>query len=374
LLQGWQYELKLPLGIGVIGLGFIGREHIYALTTLAQEGAIPVKITAICDTNISRLNAAQQEYEVGTIHKNYKELIDDTNVDVIYICTPTKWHPEIVEASVAAGKPFFCEKPLATDFTKVKHLYKMVEKSKIPAQVGLVLRFTPQFLYLHRLHRENNYGKLIGINFCDDQQFPIGDFYGSKWRVDPDIAGSGVLLEHSIHDVDIIRWLYGDVSSVYADITTIGDYPVEDQATTILHMKSGAVCTLTTLWHNIFRPSDRSLQIFYEDAYIELAFETFGQHLSIQHGEKPPYVVPEEELYKLAVKDLSLAGEITPNQTISLVRKGKSGQFAQAWRFIQNLIESSPCSPDFQEGYYAHELVEAAYISSKRRTPISLPL
>ncbi len=366
--------MEPQLGIGVIGVGFIGRDHIYALNTLASKGAIPVRIAAICDTDKAKLGAAQQELGIDTTYENYKELIDDSNVDVLYICTPTYWHPEIIQSTIAAGKPFFCEKPLATDFLKVKQVCNMVKKSKLPAQVGLVLRFTPHFLYLRHLLRENDYGKLIGINFRDDQQFPVGDYYRSDWRADPNIAGAGVLLEHSIHDVDLIRWIFGDISRVYADITTVGEYKVEDQATVILHLQNSAVCTLTTLWHRVFRPSDRFIQIFYEDAYIELAHETFNQHLRIQIGEKPPKVVTDKELYSATIEDLNLGGNITQEETRALVGMGKSGQIVQAWRFIQNLLEGSPCSPDFQEGYFAHELIEAAYISSQRCAPISLPL
>ena len=363
------------LGVGVIGVGFIGREHLHALTTLCREGVIPARLAALCDVDSQRLKEASREFGPAPCYRDYRELLEDPAVDIVYICTPTRWHPEMVEAAIAAGKPIFCEKPLATDFATVQHLCRAVKESGLQAQVGLVLRFYPHLLYLQRLHRESPYGRLLAVHLRDDQQFPVGPYYGSTWRADPAIAGSGVLLEHSIHDVDLLRWIYGEVEWVYADVTNIGGHAVEDQATLLLHMKEGAVCSLTTVWHRVYRPSERLIQVFYEDAYIALILETFKQQLDIQVGERPTRTIPDEELTTTLLEELGLRGVSTSKeQDRELVRRGRAGHFAQTWSFIQNVAEGTPCSPDFEEALRAHELVEAAYQSSQRHTPIHLPL
>jgi predicted dehydrogenase len=363
------------LGVGIVGVGFIGQDHLYALQTLAREGAIPIRIAALCDTDSTRLKDVAKEYRVDATFQDYHKLIADPAVDVVYVCTPTRWHPEVVKAAAATGKPLFCEKPLATDFATARRLCRELEGTGVPAQVGLLLHFWAHFLYLRRIHQKGEYGRLLGINFSDDQQFPVGDFYKSRWRADPAIAGSGVLLEHSIHDVDIIRWLYGDVERVYADITTVGDHAVEDQATVVLHLHSGPVCTLTTLWHEVWRPSERFVQVFYEHAYIAAQLGSFKEQLSIQVDDQPMRAVPEEDLTSVVLEDLALSGIATSKERErTLVRQGKAGIFPQAWRFIQNLQEGKPCSPSFSDAYRAHELVEAAYRSSRRRIPMRLPL
>lgn len=363
------------LGVGIVGVGFIGQDHIYALRTLASEGAIPVRIAALCDTDSTRASDVAREVHVDATYQDYGKLIADPTVDVVYVCTPTRWHPEIAEAAAAAGKPIFCEKPLARDFATVRKLCREIEGAGVPAQVGLVLHFWPHLLYLRRVHQKGEYGRLLGVNFCDDQQFPVGDYYKSRWRADPAIAGAGVLLEHSIHDVDAIRWLYGDVERVYADITMAGDHVVEDQATVVLHLRSGPVCTLTTLWHQVWRPSERLMQIFYEHAYIAAELGTFKELLGIQVDDQPMRTVSEEDLTSVVLEDLALSGiATTKERDRTLVRQGKAGFLAQAWRFIQNLLEDKPCSPSFLDAYHAHELVEAAYRSSQRRVPVRLPL
>jgi len=363
------------LGVGIVGVGFIGQDHIYALRTLANEGAIPVRIAALCDTDSTRLKEVAKEARVEATYQDYRKLIADPAVDAVYVCTPTRWHPEIVRTAAAARKPIFCEKPLATDFTTARGLCQEIERSGVPAQVGLLLHYWAPFLYLRRIHQKSEFGRLLGVNFCDDQQFPVGAFYKSSWRGDPAIAGSGVLLEHSIHDVDAIRWLYGDVERVYADITTVGDHAVEDQATVVLHLRSGPVCTLTTLWHQVWRPSERVVQVFYEHAYIAAELGTFKEQLSIQIDDRPMRTVSEEDLTDVVLEDLALSGiATTKERERALVRQGKAGILAQSWRFIQNLLEGKACSPSFSDAYYAHELVEAAYRSSRRRAPIRLPL
>jgi predicted dehydrogenase len=363
------------LGVGIVGVGFIGQDHIYALKTLASEGAIPVRIAALCDVDSTRLKEVAKESHVDATYQDYRKLIADPAVDVVYVCTPTRWHPEIVKTAAAAKKPIFCEKPLATDFATARGLCREIERTGVSAQVGLVLHYWAHFLYLRRIHQKGEYGRLLGVNFSDDQQFPVGDYYKSSWRGDPAIAGAGVLLEHSIHDVDVIRWIYGDVERVYADITTVGDHAVEDQATVVLHLRSGPVCTLTTLWHQVWRPSERMVQIFYEHAYVAAELGTFKEVLRIQVDDQPMRTLSEQDLTDVLLEDLALSGIATTRERErALVRQGKAGIFAQAWRFIQNLLEGKACSPSFADAYHAHELVEAAYRSSQRRIPIRLPL
>jgi predicted dehydrogenase len=367
--------MKTPLGVGIVGVGFVGQGHIYALRSLAREGAIPVSIAALCDTDSTKLREVAKDVQAAATYQDYRKLVADPAVDVVYVCTPTRWHPEIAETATTAGKPIFCEKPLATDFATVRHLCRAVERSGIPAQVGLVLHFWPHFLYLRRIHQKGAYGRLLGVNFCDDQQFPVGAYYKSSWRGDPAIAGSGVLLEHSIHDVDAIRWLYGDVDHVSADITTVGDHMVEDQATVVLHLRSGPVCTLTTLWHQVWRPSERLVQIFYEHAYIIAELGSFHESLKIQVDDQPTRTISKEDLTAVMLEDLALSGTtVADERKRTLIREGTAGMFAQAWRFVQNLLENKACSPNFSDAYHAHELVEAAYRSSKRGVPIQLPL
>ena len=112
----------------------------------------------------------------------------------------------------------------------------------------------------------------------DDQYFPIGGMYGSDWRADVSIAGGGTLLEHSIHDLDLLAWMLGPVVSVVARTQNHAGHPgIEDVAAVTLEHSSGAISTLLSVWHGIkTRPSTRRLEVFFERGHAVLENEQVG--------------------------------------------------------------------------------------------------
>jgi predicted dehydrogenase len=102
--------------------------------------------------------------------------------------------------------------------------------------------------------------------------------YRSTWRGDPDRAGSGTLLEHSIHDLDILEWLFGPIESVAAHTAHVhGIAGIEDSVSALMRFESGASATLTSVWHDVLaRPSQRRMEVFCERALLTLEGDTFG--------------------------------------------------------------------------------------------------
>ena len=147
------------------------------------------------------------------------ELIDSPDIDAVYVCVPTSHHKELVLRAAARGKHVFCEKPLATNIADVEEMAEAVQRAGVTHGVGLVLRHSPVMTVLKELIEDPTLGRMMAILFRDDQFFPITGHYASEWRKDRDIAGAGTLLEHSIHDVDVLRWFGGEVAAVRGSIS-----------------------------------------------------------------------------------------------------------------------------------------------------------
>ena len=111
-----------------------------------------------------------------------------------------------------AASPVFCEKPLAPTLADCLEIAALLEQ--VPHQVGLVLRHAPVFRPWPRPSRRAGYGRPMALVLRDDQYFPIQGMYGSTWRSDVDKAGGGTLIEHSIHDLDVLDWILGDPATV----------------------------------------------------------------------------------------------------------------------------------------------------------------
>ena len=135
--------------------------------------------------------------------------------DAVWVCTPTAAHRAAVDEAVAAGCAVFCEKPLDRDLAGARALVEAVAAAGVPSQSGLVLRSAPVFRALRDLIAGGSLGAPMAAVFRDDQYFPIQGTYASRWRAEVAQAGGGCLIEHSIHDVDILRFCFGEVDAAW---------------------------------------------------------------------------------------------------------------------------------------------------------------
>ena len=123
----------------------------------------------------------------------------------------------------------------------------------------------------------------------DDQYFPVQGLYGSTWRGDVAHAGGGTVIEHSIHDVDVLRWILGDPVEVSARTATRFGYPgIEDTAAATFAYADGSVAQLTSVWHQVLsRESSRRLEVFCEKAMLWTDDDYLGPlHVQTDDGEQ----------------------------------------------------------------------------------------
>ncbi len=206
--------------------------------------------------------------------------------DAVYVCTPTAAHRGAVDEALAAGRAVFCEKPLDRDLARATALVEAVAAAGVTSQCGLVLRSAPVFRSLRDLVAEGTLGAPMAAVFRDDQYFPIRGTYASQWRADVAQAGGGCLIEHSIHDVDILRFCFGEVDRLAARTANhAGHESVEDLAVVSLSFASGLEANLTSVWHDILsRGSTRRVEVFCREGMVWLENEFRGP-LHIQTSE-----------------------------------------------------------------------------------------
>jgi len=345
------------LHIGLIGCGFIGRFHSRAIRGLIRLGLIDARYVAVCDRIEERARTFAETAEVPTATTDPFAVIDSPEIDVVYVCVPTAGHKELVLRAAERGKHVFCEKPLATTLADVEEMVSAVRSAGIKAGVGLVLRHSPTITVLKSLTEDAGLGRLMAIVFRDDQFFPIEGHYGSDWRKDHRQVGSGTLLEHSIHDVDVLRWLAGDVRSLRGSVSNFaGHERVEDLALAHLSFESGAQAELVSVWHNVLgRPSQRQLEVFFENGLFRVEHDFFGP-LQLQTQANPPQTIDEEEVRH---RYLRLVGLNDP-----LYEEALSRHTLEDYFFLTSVAEGRAPFPDFETALAAHRLVDAIYRSA----------
>ncbi|MFV0525432.1 MAG: Gfo/Idh/MocA family protein [Acidimicrobiales bacterium] len=329
------------LRIGFVGCGLIARAHAAGLDPV--RGAVIGPVYDVDGERATRFAAdvgGADTRVVGSV----ESVIDDC--DAVYVCTWTAAHPGIVRAAAEAGRAVFCEKPLATGLAEATAMTETVTGAGVTNQVGLVLRGSPAFRWLINLLGRPEVGPVMNVVFRDDQYLPTQGMYGSVWRGDPARAGAGTLLEHSIHDLDLLRWMLGPITSVSALTgSTHGITGIEDQATVMLVSASGAQAALVSVWHEVLsRPSQRRVEVFCRDATITLEGDWWGP-VGVEW--------PDGETQRWAGEELAAVAA----DADGLAHSPDAG-------FVAAVAAGETAHPDFTVALAAHVLADAAYRSA----------
>ncbi len=335
----------MTVRVGFLGGGFIAHHHGKMLHTSGADATIaavhdpdPVKAQAFAAASGATVTASEAE------------LLD--GVDAVYVCTWTAEHPRLVAEVAERGLPVFCEKPLAVDLASARAMVAAVVDAGVVNQVGLVLRDSPAFGYLRHLVGQPDSGRVMSVVLRDDQYIPIQGQYGSTWRADPTKAGSGTLLEHSIHDLDILEWMLGPIEAVSASSREFHQIDgIEDVFAATLEFASGALGSLVSVWHDLLeRPSLRRVEVICERAHLWLEDDLWGP----VHWTRPG----------------GQAGSVGgPELTAALAQAGLEPRNPDQ-AFIEAVTRGEPASPDFAVALRAHQVADALYRSaaSKRST------
>ncbi len=344
--------------VGIIGAGLIGRFHSRGVHGLTKLGLVDATYVAVCDRDLERAETFARIANLDFATADPDELIASPKVNTVYVCTPTAEHNELVLRAAAAGKHVFCEKPLARTLAGAQEMYDAVQSAGIRHQVGLILRHSPVFTVLKEMISDPALGRLMTIIFRDDQAFPVQGHYGSDWRGDVAIAGGGTLIEHSIHDLDLLTWLAGDDESVQAQTRNYaGHEGVEDLASVMLNFADGATAQLTSVWHDIKgRPSGRNLEVFFERGYFSVDQDFFGSIKYETNDTQGPATISDEEVRQ---RYLDIVGLDKDAFDQALGKYSLEDYF-----FLQALAEDREPHPGFDVALRAHKLVDAAYCSA----------
>ena len=261
--------------IGFVGTGLIAWAHGLGLRAMIEAGVVDADISVVLDRNETRAERFGTTFGAEVVPE-LDALME--RCDAVWICTPTVAHRSAVDAALTHGRAIFCEKPLATDLEGAGALVAAVTAASVPAQCGLVLRSAPVFGALRDLVASGVLGRPMAAVFRDDQYFPTQGTYASQWRADVAQSGGGCLIEHSIHDVDILRFCFGDVDRLGARTSNFsGHEGVEDLASVSLSFASGLEAHLTSVWHNILsRGSTRRIELFCQEGMVWLDDEFRG--------------------------------------------------------------------------------------------------
>ena len=262
------------LRIGIIGL--MGYGATYFKTIDSIEGA---RVTALCDTREDVLAREAAKHGIERTYTDYHQLVEDDQVDAVFIATPHFLHHAMTMASIKAGKHVFCEKPLAMN---AKEAFEMVEAAKA---AGVKLG-------THYNRRQSSHVKMIKKAVSEGK---LGDVYAfnakwmarytafmfspdSAWRIDKKKAGGGILIGRGSHMIDAALHILGNplVLSVKANVSNrLCGFSVDDYAMVMLGLEGGSTITV-----------ECSYEAHLADYQEKIEYEAFGTKAGIYAVEQ----------------------------------------------------------------------------------------
>lgn len=237
------------LRIGIVGAGGIARRHVQELAGL--DG---VRVTAVVDLDPVRARALAEQAG-ATVYARPAEAIP--HIDAAYVLTPPRARLEIVTELAAAGLPVFCEKPLAATVEAAERLTEVVDAAGIPFFVGFMRRWHPANVRLRALLASGAIGE--PVQFFRRRVGRL-DLAPGDWRTDTGQL-CGVTVESASHDLDLLRWLAGDIADASGVVSeTRPDLPGYDESmAATLRFASGATGVLQVSWRSGFARNELSV-------------------------------------------------------------------------------------------------------------------
>jgi len=265
------------IGIGIIGVGIMGRGHALYLSDYVKGG----KVVAIYDANLLTAQKVAKEVfkKTKVLPKVYKELsmiLDDQQVKAVIIASPDHLHANHLEQAVLAGKDVLCEKPLASKEKDARKVAKLVRNSKSIVGIGFMRRFDRPYQDLKKEIESGKYGKVLQIR-CTSR------------NVSSPTATTAMLLTNvAVHEIDIIRWLLGEeivsVGVNFAKITRKANSNLSDPISVNCHTESGVLVTIDICANSTYG-YEVGMEVITENG--SLVIENLGQ-LNIAYNFKLP--------------------------------------------------------------------------------------
>lgn len=202
----------------MINWGIIGCGDVTEVKSGPAFNKVPgSKLVAVMRRNAEKAADYAIRHNVPKWYAEAQELINDPDINAIYISTPPSSHEEYALAAIKAGKPVYVEKPMALNYKAAKSIANAAQKAGVKLTVAHYRRQWPLFLKLKELLAQQTIGEIRLVRLLLDKLAPTAVQIANEknaWRVNPDISGGGLFHDLAPHQLDIMYYLFGGANKV----------------------------------------------------------------------------------------------------------------------------------------------------------------
>jgi predicted dehydrogenase len=370
-----------PLHIGLVGSGFMGRSHAHAFRAAAGLFDLPLAPVLECLADLNEETAARAARGLGFSRStgDWRTLVADPAVDLVDITAPNTLHKPIALAAIAAGKPVYCEKPLAPNASEAKAMVDAAEAAGIPTAVGFNYLKNPMVALAKEIVESGEIGEVVSFRGIHAEDYMADPEAPYTWRLDP-TGGHGVIADIGSHIISIARFLCGPIDSVSGQIrTVVGERPVapgakekrkvevDDEARALVAFASGATGSIEASWVAAGRKMTLAFALTGSKGTIEVDHErmnelklyTTGQARG-REGFKTILAGPEHAFYREFCPAPGHQLGFNDIKTIEVAA------------LVRSLAGGPKFMPDFREAWEIQRVVDAIVSSAWERRWLGL--
>ena len=303
------------INVGIIGYGKMGQIRHKEILKIDNAQVVSIYEPSDIDIDLEITKAIESD-----------EVINDPDIDVIFICTPNYLNKPFTISSLNAGKHVFCEKPPAFTADDVKEICEVEKETGKLLMYGFNHRHHGSIKYMKKLIDKNQFGKILWMRGRYGKS--VDKNYYSNWRAQRELSGGGILIDQGIHMVDLFLYFGGNFDMIHASVSDLyWNLDVEDNVfATLENSETGLAASLhstMTQWRHLF-----SLEIFLEKGYFVLnglktSSNTYGDEILTiaKNRTTAPAATWEDEEHITFHNDDSWESEI--NEFFDLINRNK---------------------------------------------------
>ena len=201
------------------------------------------EVVAVMSRQEQRARSYAERHNIKKWYTDAQELIDDPDVNAVYVATPPSSHATFTIMAMRAGKPVYVEKPLAANYEDCVRINRVSEETGMPCFVAYYRRYMPYFLKVKEIIDEGIIGNIVSVqirfavpprevDYAEDGQLP--------WRLQPDIAGGGYFYDMAPHQLDLLQHFFGVITEARGICANRGHlYGVEDTVSACFQFEGG---------------------------------------------------------------------------------------------------------------------------------------
>jgi len=221
-----------------IGWAMIGTGRVHRWLAPAIKAAEDTRLVAVLSRDKTRAEVFAEKQGIPMAYDSLNELLDNPEINVVYIASPNGLHAEQTIKAAQAGKHVLCEKPMAPTTAECRSMIEACQKQGVKLGIALQFRQHPAHLKMREIVASGELGQMVFAN----AQLEIPPIPTPRWYYDPSMAGGGVMYMSGVHRLDLLRFILGgEIEEVSAFIGgQTPEQPFEDMVVAMLRFDNGA--------------------------------------------------------------------------------------------------------------------------------------